>query len=154
MARRKLPQLYTSRWANKDLADLDVVPVGISRGLPRWPLPYRYRLLRLLAPRRETFALQDLNEFEQAYLAGLEELGVEKIARALRKIGYEHGGRSLALLCYENTHAGEVCHRRIFATWIEEQTGQPVPELGAGMVLSRKDAATQGTLFETERGQA
>src|SRR5215212_2148850 len=103
-------EIYTSRWANKELAHLDVVRVGISRGIPRWPLPYRYRLLRLLVPSRETFALQDFKEFEQAYLAGLEEIGVDKSAWALQKISNEHSGRPLALLCYENIHAGETCH--------------------------------------------
>ena len=120
-------EIYTSRWANKELAHLDVVPIGISRGVPRWPLPYRYKLLRLLGPSRETFVLQDLKKFEQAYLTGLEEIGAEKIARALRKISDEHGGRPLALLCYENIHAGETCHRRMFADWWKERPARTCP---------------------------
>ncbi len=142
-------EIYTSRWANKELAHLNVVPVGISRGIPRWPLPYRYRLLRLLAPSRETFALQDLKEFEQAYLAGLEEIGSKKIARALRKISDGHGGRPLALLCYENIHAGETCHRRMFADWWKEQTGQEVPELD-GRVEIKPRTLMQEMLFGTK----
>jgi hypothetical protein len=145
-------ELYTTRWANRDLVHLDVVPVGISRGVPRWPLPYRYKLLRLLAPSREAFALQDLEEFEQAYLAGLEEIGAEKIARALQKISQEHDGRSLALLCYENTHAGDVCHRRMFADWWKEQTGQAVPELDVGVEVEPR-GLVQETLFKEKRSQ-
>ena len=142
-------ELYTSRWANRDLVHLDVVPVGISRGVPRWPLPYRYKLLRLLAPSRKAFALQDLVEFEQAYLAGLEKIGAEKIAQALLKISHEHGGKPLALLCYENTHDGDTCHRRMFADWWKEQTGQEVPELDDGVEVKRRPVI-QETLFETK----
>ena len=47
-------ELYTSCWKNFDLAGLDVIPVGISRGVPRGALakrlPYRYRRLVDLAP--------------------------------------------------------------------------------------------------------
>ena len=142
-------EIYTSRWANKELAHLDVVPVGISRGVPRWPLPYRYKLLRLLAPSRETFELRDLQEFEQAYLAALEEIGVKKIARALQKISDEHGGRSLALLCYENILAGETCHRRMFADWWKQQTTQEVPELD-GRVEVKPQTLMQEILSETK----
>ena len=131
------------------MAHLDVVSVGISRGVPRWPLPYRYKLLRLLAPTREAFALQDLEEFEQSYLAGLEEIGAEKIAWALRKISDEHGSRPLALLCYENIHAGETCHRRIFADWWKQQTGQEVSELD-GRVEVKTRTLRQEMLFETK----
>jgi hypothetical protein len=125
------------------------VPVGISKGPPRWPLPYRYKLLRLLAPSRETFALQDLEKFQHSYLAGLEEIGAEKIAQALRKISDEHGGRPLALLCYENIHAGETCHRRMFADWWKEKTSQDVPELN-GSIEVRPREPTQKRLFETK----
>ena len=142
-------KIYTSRWANKKLTHLDVVPVGISRGIPRWPLPYRYKLLRLLAPSRETFVLQDPKEFEQAYLVGLEEIGVKKIARALQKISDEHDGRPLALLCYENVHAGETCHRRMFADWWKGKTTQNVPELHDGIEI-RPPEPTQKALFATE----
>jgi hypothetical protein len=52
-------ELYTSCWQNFDLAGLDVIPVGISRGVPRGALakrlPYRYRRLMDLAPPRDLF---------------------------------------------------------------------------------------------------
>ncbi len=48
-------ELLTSYWQNQELANLqDVVPVGISRGVPRGELakrlPYRYKRLVGLAP--------------------------------------------------------------------------------------------------------
>lgn len=136
-----LPQLYTSTWQNHDLACLEVTPTGISRGMPRWRTPYRYRLLRLLAPSREAFALRNDNEFDQAYVAGLKAIGIEKIATVLRHLSEEHGGKPLVLLCYEDVHAGQACHRRTLARWIEEKTDQEVPELVPGMIATTPRAA-------------
>jgi hypothetical protein len=102
----ELPALFTSRWQNKKLAELGVVPVGISRGTPRFKLPYRYRMLRLLAPYREAFGIEDNEGFERTYLRQLEELGVEYIANRLRRISHEHGGRPLVLLCFEDALKG------------------------------------------------
>jgi hypothetical protein len=150
-AARDLPILHTSRWQNRKLAGLDVVPVGISRGTPRFKLPYRYRLLRLLAPPRETRGIVNTVEFERAYLHQLEKLGVEQIADRLERIGREHDGSPLVLLCYEDVHAGEFRHRRVFAGWWEEQTGRVVPELDD--VEFEPHTRIQDTLFEAHGGQ-
>ena len=125
-------ELYTSHWGNTELADLAAVPIAISRGKPRWRLPYRYRVLGQLAPSREVFSIEDPDEFTAAYLAQLDELGAEKAVSDLARIGTEHGGRPLVLLCFEAP--GEFCHRRILADWLEERTGVMVPELGPGIV--------------------
>ncbi len=141
-----LPKLYTSRWANRGLSRLPVIAVGISRGTPRFPVPYRYRLAQLLAPSRETFALKSDEAFEESYVDGLEEIGVDRITDLLTKISAEEGGRDLCLLCYEDVHAGQVCHRRMFAEWWQSRTGQEVEELrGCGTSRLRQDA--QDTLF-------
>lgn len=139
-------ELFTSRWANRGLSRLPVVPVGISRSTPRFPVAYKYRMARLLAPSRETFALRSDEAFERSYLAGLEEIAVEKITDLLTKISDEEGGRALALLCYEDVHAGQVCHRRMFAQWFEGKTGIMVPELQS-CDQSRKRQDAQDTLF-------
>lgn len=125
---KDLPQLFTSRWANPALARLDVVPVGISRGTPKYTLPYRYRMARLLAPSRETFAIEDLEEFRSSYVADLEGVGLDRIVGLLRRIGAEEGNRPLCLLCYERFPAE--CHRAMFSRWFETRTGIAVPELG------------------------
>jgi len=138
--------LYTSYWSNRDLAKVDMVKVSISRGQPKWPLPFRYRRAMLLAPSRETFALPSDRAFEAAYLAELEEAGVEKIGAMLRKISDEEGGKPLVLLCWEDVHAGQLCHRRMFAAWWTEQTGQQVPEL-QNSASSHKRQDAQGRLF-------
>lgn len=137
-----LPKLWTSRWANGELARLPFVPVGISRGVPRWPLPFRYRVARLLAPSRATFALEDDADFEREYLRELEEAGVEKIGDLLRRLSDEGGGRPLVLLCWERDRAD--CHRRMFAEWWFEQTGQRVEELESCGASHKRRPGTGG----------
>ncbi|MDP9437463.1 MAG: DUF488 domain-containing protein, partial [Actinomycetota bacterium] len=113
-------EVYTSRWANRELAHLRCQPVGISRGTPRFPLPYRYRIVRELAPSREMFGLEP-REFEAAYKAGLEEIGLETIVERLEGISREAGGLPLVLLCFEP--AGLFCHRRTLAECLRAKIG-------------------------------
>jgi hypothetical protein len=41
-----------------------------------------------------------------------------------------HDAKGVVLLCFEDlSKPGEWCHRRAFATWWEEQTGEKVEEL-------------------------
>ncbi len=138
-------KVYTSRWANKDLAHLSCQPVGISRGKPRWRLPYRYRVLRQLAPSREVFSIEDPDEFTAAYLAQLAELGAEKVVSDLAQIAAEHGGRPLVLLCFEPP--GEWCHRRTLSGYLEREAGIEVPELRPGDLPRRPGVVVQESLF-------
>ena len=52
-------ELYRGYWQNPDLVGFDVIPVGISRGVPRGTmakrLPSRYKRLMDLAPRWDLF---------------------------------------------------------------------------------------------------
>jgi len=141
-----LPQMFTSYWSNRALAEVDEVKVSISRGQPKWPVGFRYRRATLLAPSRETFALRDDAAFEASYLAGLEEIGVERIADLLTKIGAEEGCRALVLLCFEMDPAD--CHRSAFARWWAARTGQVIKELRRGCGSSRSSREdAQGRLF-------
>src|SRR5215207_238823 len=119
-------RLYTSRWANGELAWLPVVPVGISRGVPKFPVQYAYRRLPDLYPDGWMFGIKDDARFNEAYRKKLDRLGVERIAAQLERIS-EEGRRPLVLLCFEADVAD--CHRGQFARWWEERTGQQVPEL-------------------------
>ena len=123
--------------------------MGTSRGTPRFKLPYRYHLLRLLAPSREAFETEDDQEFERVYLGQLEKLGVDRIANQLGRISHEHDGKPLALLCFENVLKGEACHRRAFADWWKEQTGQDVPELDKRVEVEPRTPPVQAKLFRT-----
>ncbi len=139
-----LPQLFTSYWSNRALAEVDAAKVSISRGQPRWPLPFAYRRATLLAPSRETFELRSDEAFEEAYLRQLKETGTEKIEALLKRISHDEGGGPLILLCWEKP--GEVCHRRMFAQWWQARIGQEVPELRrCGSSHHRQEP--QGRLF-------
>jgi uncharacterized protein YeaO (DUF488 family) len=134
--RRKV-ELYTSHWRNLGLADLDAVKVGISRGVPRGrqarELPYRYKRLMDLAPRSELFERWKAGtispeEYTREYRGYLDELGPEEVMVRLQEKSVEAGGKPLVLLCW----CREFCHRRVWADWYLEKTGQEVPELPVG----------------------
>ena len=104
------------------------VAVATSIGKPRWPLPYDLdHEVRDLMP----WGLfgEDLPwpEFEAAYRARLDRIGVDRLQRQFNAITDEHPGRAVVLLCWEKP--GEACHRRVFAAWWQDRTGQDVPEV-------------------------
>lgn len=136
-------RVFTSHWRNRDLADLECQPVGISRGTPRGNPGFRYRKLMELAPSRETFAIQDREEFEAAYTRQLEALGAKAILGRIEQVS---GGKPAVLLCWERP-TDPWCHRWTLAQWIEEKAGIVVPELRAGMLSKRPDAP-QPALFD------
>jgi hypothetical protein len=51
------------------------------------------------------------------------------------------GGITVVMLCFENVLAGERCHRRYVAEFIEQNTGLVVPELEPGMIPERPNVA-------------
>ena len=129
-------ELYTSYWQNKDLANLDVVPVGISRGVPRGEkakqLPYRYKRLPALFPSSDLLKRWNArkispHEYTPVYRGYLDSLGLEEVTGQLEKKSAENGGKPLVLLCF--CAPGAFCHRRVWADWYFEKTGQEVPEL-------------------------
>lgn len=147
-----MAELYTSRWANSRLADLECVPVGISRGVPRFSTTYEYRLVRWLAPSKATYALDDPQEYEASYVRQLEDLGVQTILGRLARISRDAGGLPLVLLCYEDlSQPGHWCHREHLSVWLRGH-GVKIRELKMGMLKKRQDAP-QPALFD-ERGGA
>ncbi len=140
--------MFTSHWRNTELADLDCVPVGISRGEPRWKLGFRYRRYPALAPSDETWAHDDTEQFAASYLRQLERLGAGTIVSELERIA---GGRAAVCLCWERP--GEFCHRRLLAGFIQRETGTEIAELRPGD-LPRRGDVPQPSLFDhrEERG--
>ncbi|MDQ3913250.1 MAG: DUF488 family protein [Actinomycetota bacterium] len=128
-------ELFTSRWANKELAELRCQPVGISRGNPRFKTGFRYKQVRDLAPDDEAWAVaDDEGAFRTSYIRQLEELGLDAILGRLARISPENGGVPLVLLCYEP--AGEFCHRHVLSAWLRER-GIEIRELQPGDLLRR-----------------
>ena len=126
------PRIWTSRYQNRDaIVASGFLPVGITLGPPRFRLGYGLAArLRELAPAGYMFEMEDEGEFRRLYRARLHRLTVTRAAALLQEVSDAHGGRPLVLLCFEDvTQPGEWCHRRIFAGWWAEKTGEEVPEL-------------------------
>jgi len=140
--------LRTSRYQNhQSIITSGLVPVRTTLGTPRWKMKYELLAnLKVLAPTREIFRMEDPDEFEQAYRDHLAVAGVDAIAEQIASISAAHGGQGLVLLCFEDVaELGEMsCHRRGFARWWEEMTGQVVPELSAGAAVSSAEDQPKG----------
>jgi len=150
-------RVMTSRFHNKKIAEMDVVPVAIALGVPGFPLGFKVRAKsKLIVPDRWMLNKQVTQErYRQAYRAKLDEAGYPAIKAELEAISRANGGRDLVLLCWEDIRKpGEWCHRTMFAEWWAEHSGQGVLELesgqtvgGGGPVESPVPQLVQGSLF-------
>jgi uncharacterized protein DUF488 len=125
--------IATSRYQAADLIYTSgFVPVGISIGKPKFPLGYTPVYMKEAAPWRLR-EIADNNEFGERYRARLDGIGIDLFLRRFAEICTAHDSHGLVLLCYEPV--GEFCHRHLFASWFEQQTGQPVSELAGDQQL-------------------
>lgn len=133
--------LFTNRY--QQFQPAQGVPVRITLGAPRFKLPYRItHSVRELAPQRVYFS-KPLSEFTTAYRADLDACGVQRIADRLKQVAEAEGDHRLVLLCFEDlTDPRQWCHRRIFAAWWKDATGDEVRELSPVA-----DQYQQGTLM-------
>lgn len=128
-------RIFTSRYANEDLAASGLVCVGITAFPPRFKLNYSIRAnFRLLAPTpamlaRARSGTLTPKAFEAQYERLLERVGVERILTTLRQ--FQGDAPGVALICYEDVDAGERCHRRMLAAWLQRKAGLTVPEYTA-----------------------
>jgi hypothetical protein len=124
-------QIATSRYFSKAQALVDasgLVPIGHTTGPPRWGAPEAGNI-GMLAPHGIDKELSE-QEFTPLYVARLERFGVERIQAVLQAIADAYDAPGVVLLCFEDlTKEGEWCHRRVFADWWLQQTGEEVPEL-------------------------
>lgn len=128
------PPIATWSWSGAHQAWRDgrlvVQPVRISLGVPKfWPAAERLPFIAELAPDGWMMSREG-EAFGAAYLAKLDRIGVDLIAERFEAITTVHAG-ALALMCFEDVLAGQGCHRRLFADWWLERTGEVVPEVGA-----------------------
>jgi hypothetical protein len=109
------------------------VAVQTSLGRPRFPLDYELReQVRELMPRGLFGKKLSEAEFTRQYRALLDRLDLDALRAQLDAISKRNGHKRVVLLCFEDVHAGGFCHRRVFAHWFQERTGQLVHELGGG----------------------
>ena len=122
-------KLYTSRYGNRKLATRhDLLKVSLSLGLPRWPVKYEISSrLKPLAPEGQLFHVHDRERFKALYYTKMDGLGVEYVRGLLEETS---DGRDLVLLCFEDLRGtGKWCHRRVFAEWWQDRTGETVEDL-------------------------
>lgn len=93
--------------------------------------------IRELAPRGWYWNASD-EEFLKAYRDQLDRYGVEHLSKIFTQLTEFGSGAPLVLLCFERLNKTPGCHRRMFAQWWQERTGEEVPELGAKPVTRRK----------------
>lgn len=123
------PRLATCSWFEFDPSM--GAPVRISLGVPRYkaaPIPDAY--ITELTPRPSYFRAEH-DEFTRAFLAQLDRFGVDYLEDKFQSLYEMTSGHTLVMLCFEKQAVnGDVCHRRLFAEWWTEHTGEVVPELG------------------------
>ncbi len=86
-----------------------------------------------LMPRREFLELGEA-DYRPAYVAMLEKIGVPALKRRFAEIAKLAGNKEIVLLCFEALRPdqiaeGQFCHRRMFADWWREKTGERIDEL-------------------------
>jgi hypothetical protein len=131
------------------------VPTRSSNGYPyRLRLPYLLKTGAVQHTMPLTFPpsnFRDLTERELtfAYIRQLDETGVSAIRDAAGDLLTRLGrvGDRLVLLCYERLDKDPFCHRRLFAKWWQDRTGEEVPELGA-LPKPHEIASQQHALFD------
>lgn len=139
--------LYTSRYQNgAEITRLGLVPIGITAGAPKFTLKCELvGNLMVLAPDRATFKHSEL-AFRVAYEKKLAATGVAQIDALIQKMS---GRRDAVLLCFEciPMEGEDSCHRRMFAAWWKEQTGELITELpdlapfkGKPIVVAKNDS--------------
>lgn len=82
--------------------------------------------------------------FTRVYRTDLDQLGPARIALRMWEIADAEGDHRLVLLCFQDlAKPGLWCHRRVFAAWWKDVTGDEVRELSP-MVGGHE----QGTLMQ------
>lgn len=139
-----MTELFTASWRALWQADkagaLDVRPVRISRGAPKfWPQAETFPAVDALMPEPWMLGIKDVERFGRAYRRKLHTIGLVSIQAQLDKLGGDDP-RPLALACFEEDAA--TCHRGPtfgFAGWYEKQSGVVVPEWTADPATTPHD---------------
>jgi hypothetical protein len=121
-------QIATSRYQAHDLIlGSGLAPVATTVGKPKFALHYDLAgACDLIAPLGVFGRSLSDEQFEAGYRARVDRVGVDAIRAELTTITGERPG--CVLLCFCDLAASR-CHRRVFARWWEERTGEPIAEL-------------------------
>ena len=99
--------------------------VSIALKTPEW---FRGRRYPALAPRKDMLHMEE-GDYRREYRKILDRLDPRRV--------YDDLGSESILLCWER--AGQFCHRRLVAEWLEKNLGVKVPELPANYHPIQKD---------------
>jgi hypothetical protein len=122
-----LPALATTRYSSWRPEHGVAVRTTVKH--PRFWRGPKLEVARDLAPHGIFGTDMDEHEARGAYLERLDERE-DDIMAMLAALGERHHGQTLVLLCFEDVHKGEACHRRWAAEWFEGR-GIECPELPA-----------------------
>lgn len=135
--------IYTSYYGlTNSLKKYKIKMICISSIKPSW-LPWIDEI-KVLAPPLYLIHETSILEMRKRYLEHLEKVGVDEIRYELAM----RGNKDIALLCYETysdiKKGVKFCHRRFFAAWYEQKTGQHIPEfdLEAVKLIQRAENLT------------
>lgn len=105
--------------------------VQISQGLPRWKYCQPDYNLAGITPEYDRHAGHSAEELRRQYRAQLDDYGVDNIRADfadLAEMMRADGSQAEPVLCCHEKD-GSTCHRRWFAEWWQEKTGETIPEL-------------------------
>lgn len=123
------------------------IPVRASIGEPKFPVPgYNPERKVLEAAPNWSYLRASDAVYEREFYKQINTYGVDNFRKAFARIRATEGVADdypLVLLCYEKLGKKQIsepeesraveeltCHRRMFAYWWEEQTGEVIRELG------------------------
>lgn len=132
-------KIYTSYFSRQRKMELDdAAYISIAVGNPRYAVPYKIEDARSLKP-YGIFGKYHGEEYKQKYFERLDFFGVDTILKELNRLRGDH--ENVILMCHEKDE--NECHRRMFAEWWFNQTGEFIPEFGK----EEKKELTQEDLF-------
>ncbi len=122
-------KIYTSRYSNPELKSGKYTVVGITRGLPKFPLGYELAgNISEFGPPGWLFNENDREIFTPKYFDYMDRLGIARVRQLLSY--YKPLGKDIVLCCYEDVRKpNEWCHRLVFAEWFKSKTGYKIEEL-------------------------
>jgi hypothetical protein len=128
------------------------VPVRITVGYPRfWGSRPKLVDFRLVAPYGLMGKDLPTDECHRRYVERLDDLGDQVVATLAGIARDTPAGVTLVLLCFEDVLAGEQCHRRWLAEWLELHHGLVVSEVVVGAAGTNRSMADRFTGVEDDR---
>lgn len=133
--------IYTTYYANLRKLPDDIVPIAISRGVPKW---FKGHIYSKLAPSWSLVSAWKENgnetEYRKEYKKILDNLNVHTVIKELYAF---EDTCDIALVCYEKP--SDFCHRQLVAEWLSEN-GFSCKEFNADLYVPTKYFKAKGNI--------